>query len=141
MTMDTALSSKRSAMMRSVKGKNTKPEMVVRRLLHAAGYRFRTNCSEITGTPDLVFTKRKKVIFIHGCFWHRHQGCSRSSTPKTNVSFWETKFRRNKERDEVVRSSLQDDGWTVLIVWECEVKKVESLLERLRHFLGPTKIN
>lgn len=127
--------------MRSVKRKNTKPELVVRRLLHAAGYRFRANCSEITGTPDLVFTKRKKVIFIHGCFWHRHPGCPRSSMPKTNVPFWEAKFHRNRERDEVVRRTLQNEGWAVLIVWECEVKKDELLLERLRIFLGPTKID
>ncbi|WFS61877.1 very short patch repair endonuclease [Pseudodesulfovibrio thermohalotolerans] len=140
MLMDTVSTAKRSAMMRSIKGKNTKPEMVVRRLLHADGYRFRVNYRGVIGTPDLVFTKRKKVIFIHGCFWHRHPGCPRASMPKTNVPFWENKFRHNIEHDQAVLQGLHDDGWAVLIVWECETKQPEALLVKLRDFLGPTKI-
>lgn len=137
--MDNVSNSTRSEMMRSIKVKNTKPEMIVRRLLHSAGYRYRANYPKIVGKPDLSFIKRKMVVFVHGCFWHRHPGCPRSSMPSTNVAFWKEKFRKNRERDEAVLRALQEEGWTILTIWECEVKNTEFLMEKLRTFLGPPK--
>lgn len=139
--MDTMSSAQRSATMRSIKGKNTKPEMIVRRLLHASGYRYRVHCREIPGTPDIAFTKRRKVIFIHGCFWHRHAGCARASTPKTNASFWENKFLKNIERDKRVQNELKHGGWSFLIIWECEIRNLNCLKKKLQSFLGQPKAN
>ena len=127
--------------MRSVGQKRTKPEMVVRRALHALGYRFRVNVKGLPGSPDLAFTKRKKVIFVHGCFWHRHPGCPYATLPKTRASFWHEKFAANVERDERQQNRLQEMGWNVETVWECETRQPEALVKRLQSFLGPPQCN
>jgi DNA mismatch endonuclease (patch repair protein) len=124
----------RSRTMRAVKGKNTKPEWVIRRLLHTAGYRYRLHAKQLPGKPDLVFSGRRKVIFVHGCFWHGH-GCARGARqPKANAVYWSAKIGRNRQRDIKHLAALRADGWKAHIVWECEIKKPE-LLARLRRFL------
>ncbi len=132
---ETAPTPFRSALMAKVKGKDTKPEMAVRRLAHRLGFRFRLHVKGMAGSPDLVFPRRRRVVFVHGCFWHRHEGCRRTTTPSTRRSFWNEKFRRNVERDAEVSGALQADGWEVLVVWECETKNVEALAIKLEHFL------
>lgn len=126
----------RSHIMRSVGKKRTAPEMVVRRALHAKGYRYRTNCSNLPGSPDIVFTRRRKAIFVHGCFWHRHPGCRHATTPKTRREFWNQKFNANMERDVQAVKKLTDDGWQTFTVWECETRSDATLLVRLFAFLG-----
>ena len=98
--------------------------MAVRRLLHALGYRFRIHRKDLPGTPDIVLPKYRTVIFVHGCFWHHHEGCKAASTPASNIDFWQTKFRRNQERDAQVKAQLESMGWKVIVIWECEVKKI-----------------
>lgn len=126
---------KRSAMMARIHGKNTVPEMIVRRILHSAGHRYRLHARDLPGRPDAVFRKRRKAIFVHGCFWHRHQNCKRTTTPKTRTAFWSEKFARNQARDRANENALRRLGWEVLVVWECETKKPESLRRRLEAFL------
>lgn len=106
------------------KSKDTKPEVAVRRLLHALGYRFRIHRKDLPGKPDIVLPKHRTVIFVHGCFWHHHEGCKAASTPATNIDFWQTKFRRNRERDAQVKAQLESMGWKVIVIWECEVKRI-----------------
>ena len=125
----------RSALMRKVRRRDTGPEVIVRRLLHREGYRFRLHASDLPGRPDIVFRGRRKVIFVHGCFWHRHEGCRRTTTPKTRRKFWEDKFATNRKRDAVAVSSLKQAGWEVAIVWECETEDGGELKERLVAFL------
>src|SRR5260221_5499207 len=110
----------RSALMRKIKGKHSKPELTVRSLIHRMGYRFRLHGKSLPGTPGLVFPGPKKVIFVHGCFWHRHEGCSRTTTPKTRAKFWKDKFAQNVERDSRNVGLLRNLGWHVLIIWECQ---------------------
>lgn len=117
--------------MARVKGKNTKPEILVRRALHKLGYRFRLHRRDMPGKPDIVLPKYKTVIFVHGCFWHRHPGCSKASTPKTRVEFWEEKFAANVARDERNLVGIDLLGWQALVVWECETKDLEALSSRL----------
>ena len=126
---------RRSALMAKVRGKNTSPEMAVRRLLFGLGYRYRLHVSNLPGRPDIVFPGRRKVIFVHGCFWHRHPGCPKASTPKSRVEYWEEKFSRNVERDREAVRKLNAEGWDVLIVWECETKRAEVLKRMLVEFL------
>jgi DNA mismatch endonuclease (patch repair protein) len=127
----------RSRTMRAVKGKNTKPEWVIRRLLHTAGYRYRLHVNELPGKPDLVFAGRRKVIFVHGCFWHGHN-CSRGARePKTNAAYWKAKIVGNRERDKAHLAALRRRGWKVLIIWECEI--YGAVLSRLKKFLGSTQ--
>lgn len=126
----------RSALMSRVRGKDSSPEMKVRRTAHSLGYRFRLHSRRLPGTPDLVFPRLRKVIFVHGCFWHRHDGCSRTTTPKTRSAFWAAKFARNIERDQRVVRELRDSGWNVLIVWECQTFDTTALEERLQSFLS-----
>jgi DNA mismatch endonuclease (patch repair protein) len=122
--------------MRAVKSKDTTPEMRVRRLAHALGYRYRLHCRDVAGTPDLVFGRRRKAVFVHGCFWHGH-GCPRGArAPKTNADYWAGKIRRNRERDAANLAALAADGWRALVVWECETRDAGALAERLRGFLG-----
>lgn len=116
--------------------KDTKPELVVRRLLHGLGYRFRLHRSDLPGTPDVCFPGRKKVIFVHGCFWHRHDGCRRATTPKTRTSFWKEKFVQNVARDHRKLTDLMQLGWHTLVVWECETENESELSDRLVHFLS-----
>ena len=127
--------------MRSVRQKKTKPEMIVRRALHALGYRFRANAKGLPGSPDLAFTARKRAIFVHGCFWHRHPGCRLASTPKTRHEFWEAKFAANVERDARKVAELESAGWKTMTVWECETRNAGQLVPRLTDFLGPPKAN
>lgn len=124
--------SQRSALMGRVRGKNTSPEIAVRRAAHALGLRFRLHRRDLPGRPDLVFPKHRLAIFVHGCFWHRHEGCKRATIPKTRQDFWLGKFADNEARDQRVTALLRDAGWRVEIVWECETKDQEALLRRLR---------
>lgn len=125
--------------MRSVRRERTKPEMVLRRALHGYGYRFLTNVKGLPGSPDIVFSARRKTIFVHGCFWHRHSECRYASTPKTRTEFWEEKFARNVERDARKLDQLEAAGWQTLTVWECETRNIESVLPRVVEFLGPPR--
>lgn len=122
--------------MARVKGRDTKPELIVRRVAHALGHRFRLHRRDLPGTPDMVFPRLKKVIFVHGCFWHRHPGCSKASSPKTRAAFWQSKFDANVERDARSIRELRRAGWDVEVVWECETKDVDALESKLRRFLG-----
>lgn len=122
----------RSNLMSRIRGKNTKPEMIVRSWLHKHGFRFRLHRKDLPGKPDIVLPKYKTVIFVHGCFWHRHEGCKRATTPKTRTGYWEEKFRKNRDRDLSKSDALNALGWKVLVVWECETKNratLESVLQ------------
>ncbi len=129
----------RSALMARIRGKDTKPELVVRRLVHAMGYRYRLHRRDLPGSPDLVFKSRRKVVFVHGCFWHRHPGCKKASTPSTRREFWQEKFDQNVERDVRKEIQLMAAGWAVLVIWECQTKDAERLTATLRHFLETTE--
>lgn len=133
--VDKLSSDRRSENMSRIRGKNTKPELAVRSMAHRLGYRFRLHRRDLPGTPDLVFAPKRKVIFVHGCFWHGH-GCKRGgSGPKSNEEFWSAKITRNRERDMRVRSELEARGWNSMVIWECEVSASEGLSDRLRRFL------
>jgi DNA mismatch endonuclease (patch repair protein) len=121
--------------MRAVKSKNTTLEVRVRQLVHALGYRFRLHRKKLPGTPDLVFPSRRKVIFVHGCFWHGHDCARGAREPKTNVGYWREKIRRNRARDLSAISTLTSDGWESLVLWECETRDGAKLTERLHTFL------
>ena len=125
------VSEQRSRNMSAIKSKNTKPEIAVRKLLHSMGYRFRLHRKDLPGSPDIVLPKYKTVIFVHGCFWHRHQNCKYASTPKTRQEFWEAKFRDNINRDKLNQENLSSKGWKIIIVWECEIKDKDFDLNRL----------
>ncbi len=124
--------------MSRIRSRDTKPEMRVRRLVHGLGYRYRLHSEDLPGRPDLVFRPRRKVIFVHGCFWHRHEGCSRNRTPKSpeRRSFWRDKLDGNARRDRTNEVALRRIGWEILIIWECETKDLDPLAERVRAFLG-----
>lgn len=139
--MDRLTSSQRSSLMSKVRGKNTKPEELVRSLLHRLGFRFRLHRKNLPGTPDIVLPRSRTIIFVHGCFWHRHPGCKKASTPQTNRNFWEKKLARNVERDAEVREELTRFGWRVLQVWECELKNPEALSARLLRELVQLETN
>lgn len=113
---------KRSDIMSHIRGKNTSPERAVRSLVHALGYRYRLHKKSLPGSPDLVFPSRRKVIFVHGCFWHRHRDCRRASLPASNQDYWTKKFERNVERDAAAIEALPHLGWETLILWQCELK-------------------
>lgn len=127
-------STDRSANMRAIRSKGTKPEIAVRQLVHRMGLRFRLHRADLPGKPDLVFPSRRKVIFVHGCFWHSH-GCSRSHVPRSNLEYWRGKLERNSKRDALYRRSLKSAGWKLLVIWECEVKNVPVLSRRVARFL------
>ena len=129
-------SAARSNLMRQVHGKDTLPERAVRSQLHRIGVRFRLHQRSLPGTPDLCLRKYGTVIFVHGCFWHRHAGCRRATTPKSNSQFWQSKFRDNRRRDRRIQKKLREGGWRVLVVWECETKDKEPLRKRLAMELG-----
>ena len=133
--MDTASPEKRSWIMRQVKGRDTSPEKIVRSLLHRMGYRFRLQRDDLPGKPDIVLPRFKTVVFVNGCFWHRHSGCKRATTPATNVDYWQTKFERNVARDARNQAELEKMGWRVVIVWECELKDKTTLEKRLDDYL------
>lgn len=117
----------RSAMMAGIKGKNTKPEMLVRKALFAAGYRFRLHRNDLPGNPDIVLPGRRVAIFVHGCFWHAHQGCRIAKLPGSRREYWEPKLARNVARDEAAVSQLLAQGWRVLVIWECFTRKQQGL--------------
>ncbi len=125
--------------MRANKGKDTKPELALRSLLHRDGYRFRIHGRHLPGTPDVVFTARRKVVCVHGCFWHAHPGCRYATIPKTRADYWVPKLSRNRERDAAHTLRLRDMGWDSAVVWECEMKDPETVREHLSAFLGPVR--
>jgi DNA mismatch endonuclease (patch repair protein) len=127
----------RSALMARIGPKHSVPEMAVRRLVHSLGFRFRLHRRDLPGRPDLVFPAAGKVIFVHGCFWHRHANCARTTNPKTRAAFWEEKFRRNVKRDAENVRDLRNAGWKVLIVWECETRQPSPLQRIIKRFLAP----
>ncbi|KAB2958565.1 MAG: DNA mismatch endonuclease Vsr [Candidatus Methylomirabilis oxygeniifera] len=133
--MDTLSPEQRSERMSRVRSKDTKPELVVRRLVHGAGYRYRLHRRELPGCPDLVFPARRKVIFVHGCFWHRHARCPNCRLPKSRLDFWEPKLKANRDRDRRNERLLRKGGWSVLVVWECEVRERDALAHRVRAFM------
>jgi DNA mismatch endonuclease, patch repair protein len=134
--MDIVDKETRSRMMGGIRGKDTKPEMAVRRLAHRMGYRFRLHRRDLAGSPDLVFPGRRKVIFVHGCYWHRHDGCRFAYSPKSNQEFWTRKFDLNVLRDRRVEQELVQLGWKVLTIWECEIADNEHLRANLAEFLS-----
>ena len=115
--------------MAAVKDKNTTPELRVRRILHSMGYRFRLHRKDLPGNPDIVLSKYRLCIFVHGCFWHQHPGCKRATFPETRKEFWKKKFQQNKQRDKLSLKELGKQDWNVCIIWECETKKTEMLSE------------
>jgi DNA mismatch endonuclease (patch repair protein) len=117
--------------MRSVNRTNTSPEMLVRKFLHKQGLRFRLHNKDLPGTPDIVLPRHKTVVFVHGCFWHRHTGCSKATTPKTRLEFWNNKFTKNVKRDGENERILRQLGWQVLVVWECATKSEDDLVKAL----------
>lgn len=125
--------------MSRVGGKNTKPERVVRSMLHRLGFRFRLHRKDLPGMPDIVLPKHGKIIFVHGCFWHGHPDCPRAKRPTTNKEFWREKLDKNIARDKATMQALKELGWDVLIVWTCEVKDTEHLKDKLLAFLGSCK--
>lgn len=133
--MDTLTQEERSEIMGRVHGKDTRPEMLVRRLVHSLGYRFRLHRKDLPGRPDMAFPGRKKVIFVHGCFWHRHEGCALARMPKSRVSFWESKLEGNKARDQRNVLLLRDAGWDVLTLWECQLRDIAALQATIVTFL------
>lgn len=124
----------RSERMSRVRSIDTKPELVVRRLVHSMGYRYRLHSGTLPGSPDLIFSSRRKVIFVHGCFWHQH-GCRKYRMPRTRRDFWEPKLERNKVRDRKVRAELRAMRWQVMVIWECQTKNLDRLQHRLVAFL------
>lgn len=134
---------KRSWLMSRVASKHTKPERLVRSLLHRLGYRFTVNGPKnknLPGRPDIVFPSRKIALFVHGCFWHRHPGCKTASTPKSNTAYWSAKFKRNVERDRQSETALEQQGWQVITVWECELKQLDQLAAQLINTLPRVQI-
>ena len=123
--------------MRAIRSKDMKPELTVRRLIHGMGYRYRLHRHDLPGRPDLVFPARRKVIFVHGCFWHQHSDpdCNVAHTPRSNLDYWTPKLARTQKRDEANRVVLEAEGWDVLVIWECEVNADDGLDERIRDFL------
>jgi DNA mismatch endonuclease (patch repair protein) len=135
---DTLTPAERSERMGRVRGKDTKPEMVVRRLVHGMGYRYRLHRRDLPGRPDLVFPRFRKVIFVHGCFWHRHPDpeCKLARLPKSRLDFWLPKLEGNRRRDEANQAALLALGWHFLVIWECEIKDAQHLVVKIKNFLG-----
>ncbi|MGE4519058.1 MAG: very short patch repair endonuclease [Desulfobacteraceae bacterium] len=132
--MDNLTRAHRSWNMSRIKSRDTKPELIVRSILHRMGYRFRLHRKDLPGKPDIVLSKYNTIIFVHGCFWHRHEGCKYAYFPKSKVDFWEAKFQANIKRDAEVLDQLSEMGWNVLIIWECEVKKTDFIIDRLKSY-------
>jgi len=135
--MDKISPEQRSANMRAIRSKGMKPEMLVRKMLHAMGYRYRLHRSDLPGKPDLVFPSQRKVIFVHGCFWHQHNdpACRFAHTPRSNKDYWVPKLKRNKDRDQKNLAMLEKMGWQALVVWECQTKNQNDLARRIMSFL------
>lgn len=133
--MDNVSPARRSEIMSRISGKETKPELAVRKLAHSLGYRFRLHRRDLPGRPDVVFSKRNIALFVHGCFWHRHENCRFAYMPKSNIEFWQTKFKNNVARDARVETELKRLGWRVATIWECETADLDSLSLKLRGIL------
>ena len=125
------VSEQRSRNMSAIKSKNTKPEIKVRKVLHSMGYRFRLHSKDLPGSPDIVLPKYKTVIFVHGCFWHRHENCKYASNPKTRQEFWNKKFKENIKRDSEIQDKIKNLDWRSVVIWECETKNIENLREKI----------
>ena len=125
------VSEQKSRNMSAIKSKNTKPEIKVRKVLHSMGYRFRLHSKDLPGSPDIVLPKYKTVIFVHGCFWHRHENCKYASTPKTRKEFWESKFKANVKRDKEIEEKIKNIGWQSSVIWECELKDIDNLRDKI----------
>lgn len=138
--MDILAPEQRSVLMSRIRGKGTKPELAVRRIAHGLGFRFRVHRRDLPGSPDLVFPRLRKVIFVHGCYWHRHPGCRYAYSPKSNISFWYAKFDANVARDRLAIVELEKLGWEILIVWECETKDEDKLARSLATYLKTNTI-
>lgn len=134
--MDVLTPQQRHRCMAAIRGKDTKPEMVVRRLLTAMGYRYRLHDKNMPGRPDIIFRSRRAVVFVHGCYWHRHTCAAGRVLPKTRLDFWQTKLEANAARDKRNCTRLRRDGWRVLIVWECQLRDTDRLERRLHIHLG-----
>ena len=126
---------KRSSIMANVKGRNTKPELVVRSIIHRMGFRYRLHVADLPGKPDIVLPRHKKVIFVNGCFWHGHKDCPRAKRPTTNTSSWDAKLDENILRDKRNVRKLKKDGWHTLTIWECEIKDRDKIYHKLSRFL------
>ena len=134
--MDKLSAERRSANMRQIRSKNTAPELLLRRMLHRMGYRFRLHRKDLPGKPDIVFPSRRKVIFVHGCFWHQHAACREGRVPHSRREYWEPKFNRNQKRDADSQALLEEQGWRFLVVWGCELKDTTAALKTVKQFLG-----
>ena len=139
MMADTLTAGQRSILMSKIKSKNSKPELRVRRYLHSLGLRYRLHKDNIPGKPDIVFSKYKTVVFVHGCFWHQHAGCRHSHIPKSNLSYWVPKLQRTTLRDQTIFERLKELGWHVIVVWECEIsdKKLTDVYYEITHHARP----
>lgn len=127
-------------MMGNIKGRNTKPERLVRTALHRLGFRFRLNARDLPGTPDVVLPRYRAAIFVHGCFWHRHRGCRFAATPQTRSDFWQAKFEGNVARDSAARDALLAQGWRVAVIWECQTRtNLDTTVEQLEAWLRSTE--
>jgi DNA mismatch endonuclease (patch repair protein) len=134
---DTLSKERRSYIMSRIRSRDTAPEKQVRSMLWQRGYRYRLNVKKLPGTPDIVLAKYRVVIFVHGCFWHRHENCKAASTPKRNITFWQTKFARNVQRDQRVQQQLRELRWRIHIIWECQLMEgVEKVLAELDALAG-----
>lgn len=134
--MDRLTPERRSENMRRIRSYGMQPELSVRQLVHAMGYRYRLHRKDLPGKPDLVFAPRRKIMFVHGCFWHQHQECRDGRAPKSNTGYWHDKLARNQERDRKNVAALQADGWQVLVIWECEIRNSANLRSRIGRFLS-----
>ena len=139
--MDIVTPARRSEIMARIQGRDTVPEVVVRRTAHRLGFRFRLYRKDLPGRPDLVFPRYRAIVFVHGCFWHRHDGCRFAYTPRSRVRFWTGKFRHNVARDRRTEDALRSLGWRVLVIWECETRDDAVVARRLEHFLRTADID
>lgn len=137
MSADVVTPEQRSRNMSKIKGKNTKPEMIVRSMCHELGLRYRLHRKDLPGTPDLVFPKHRLCLFVHGCFWHRHPGCKYAYTPKSKLDFWLPKLAKNVERDINAQRALEVSGWRVSIIWECQTKNRDTLRTDIQKLINP----
>jgi DNA mismatch endonuclease, patch repair protein len=133
--VDTLTPAERSAIMARVRSKDSKPELIVRKMLYAMGYHYRLHAKELPGKPDIVFRQRRKAIFVHGCFWHRHESCSLARLPKSRLEFWIPKLEKNRERDRQIRTLLKKLHWRTLTIWECEIDNPIRIQNKIRRFL------
>lgn len=137
--MDKISPQHRSANMRRIRSKDTSPELVLRRLIHGLGYRFRLHRKDLPGRPDLVFAKRRKIVFVHGCFWHQHPDCREGRIPGSRLDYWAPKLIKNQIRDAANRVLLEEQGWKVLIIWECELTDISAVKRAVKKFLGSVR--